>query len=179
MRGSEIVRQLMIYAGNETDVLELIDLSRIVDEMLALLTVSVSKHARLETDLCSDLPAVRTSSSQIRQILMNLVTNASEAIGERDGVIRVATGRLTLDPTAAISWRLTEGDYLRLEVSDTGCGIPQETQAKVFHPFFTTKSAGRGLGLAVVDGIVRQLGGAIRLTSELGKGTTFAVLLGL
>jgi PAS domain S-box-containing protein len=177
IRGSEIVRQLMIYAGNESEVLELVDLSRIVDEMLALLTVSVSKHARLETDLGKCLPPVRASPAQLRQILMNLVTNASEAMGERDGVIRVATRCVTLDPTAAISWRLTEGDYLRLEVSDAGCGIPRETQAKVFDPFFTTKSAGRGLGLAVVDGIVRGLGGAIRFTSELGKGTTFKVLL--
>jgi CheY-like chemotaxis protein len=145
--------------------------------MLELLQVSVSKHARLETDLGQDLPAVRATPAQLRQIVMNLVTNASEAIGERDGVIRVATGCVTLDRTAANSWRLTGGDYLRLEVSDSGCGMPQEAQARVFDPFFTTKSAGHGLGLAVVDGIVRSLRGAIRLTSEPGKGTTFQVLL--
>jgi PAS domain S-box-containing protein len=177
IRGSEIVRQLMIYAGNEREVLGLVDFSRIVDEMLTLFTVSVSKHARLETDLGKDLPAVRANPAQLRQIVMNLVTNASEAIGERDGVIRVVTGCVTLDRTAAISWRLTEGDYLRLDVSDTGCGLAREAQAKVFDPFFTTKSAGHGLGLTVVDGIVRSLRGAIRVTSELGKGTTFQVLL--
>ena len=177
LRGAEIVRQLMIYAGNENEVLGLVDLSRIVDEMLASLAVSVSKHARLETDLGKDLPAVHANPALLRQMVMNLVTNASEAIGERDGVIRVATGCVTLDPAAAISWRLTGGDYLRLEVSDSGCGMPQEAQARVFDPFFTTKSMGHGLGLAVVDGIVRSLRGAIRLTSKPGKGTTFQILL--
>ncbi len=177
IRGSEIVRQLMIYAGNESEVFELVDVSRIVDEMPSLLSVSVSKHARLETDLGRDLPAVRANPAQLRQIVMNLVTNASEAIGERDGVIRVATRFITLDPASAITWRLTGGAYVQVEVSDTGCGIPQESQSKVFDPFFTTKSAGHGLGLAVVDGIVRGLCGAIRLSSELDMGTTFQILL--
>ena len=109
---------------------------------------------------------------------MNLITNASDAIGDRDGVIRVTTRRWTQwRESVAVSESLSEVDYLLLEVSDTGCGMSRETQDKVFDPFFTTKSAGRGLGLAVVDGIVRGLGGAIRLTSELGKGTTVQILL--
>ena len=95
IRGSEIVRQLMIYAGKESEVLELVDVSRIVVEMLELLKVSVSKRATLVTDLDQELPAVRASAAQIRQIVMNLVTNASEAIGDRDGVIRVNTRRVT------------------------------------------------------------------------------------
>ena len=95
IRGSEIVRQLMIYAGKEREVLGLVDVSRIVAEMLELLRVSVSKRATLVTDLGQDLPAVWASAAQIRQIVMNLVTNASEAIGDRDGVIRVTTGRVT------------------------------------------------------------------------------------
>jgi CheY-like chemotaxis protein len=113
---------------------------------------------------------------QIRQIVMNLITNASDAIGDRDGVIRVITRRLTLTgESAPISF--PDGDYVELEVSDTGRGMSTKTQAKVFDPFFTTKSAGRGLGLAVVQGIVRSLGGAIHLTSEPDKGTTFQILL--
>jgi CheY-like chemotaxis protein len=110
---------------------------------------------------------------------MNLVTNASEALGDRDGLIRVTTRCVKVDPgsSAAILDGLAVGDYLKLEVSDSGSGMSPETRTRVFDPFFTTKSAGRGLGLAVVDGIVRGLGGAVRVTSELGKGTTFQILL--
>jgi len=179
IRGSEIVRQLMIYAGKESAVVGLVDLSKTVDEMLALLKVSVTKHAVIKADLDQDLPAIRASAAQIRQIVMNLITNASDAIGDRDGVIRVITRRVALKgESAAFSSRtLGDGDYVALEVADTGRGMPLQTQEKVFDPFFTTKSAGRGLGLAVVQGIVRSLGGAIHLTSEPGKGTTFRILL--
>jgi PAS domain S-box-containing protein len=176
-RGSKIVRQLMIYAGKEGEVVERVDLSKIVGEMLALLKVSVSKHALITSDLDRDLPPTRAGAAQLRQIVMNLVTNASDAIGDRDGVIRVMTRKAAWGESVAISELQSPGDYLVLEVSDTGCGISRETQSRVFDPFFTTKSAGCGLGLAVVSGIVRSLGGAIRLTSELGKGTTFQVLL--
>jgi signal transduction histidine kinase/CheY-like chemotaxis protein len=177
-RGSEIVRELMIYAGRESEIFEWVDLSKIVEEMLALLKVSVSKHAVMKADLSHDLLATRASAAQLRQIVMNLITNASDAIGDRDGVIRVVTRRLTLGAdSATVSESLSEGDYLVLEVSDTGCGMSRETQDRVFDPFFTTKAVGRGLGLAVVSGIVRGLGGAIRLTSELGKGTWFQILL--
>jgi PAS domain S-box-containing protein len=176
-RGSEIVRQLMIYAGKEGEVVERVDLSKIVGEMLALLKVSVSKHALITSDLDRELPPTRAGAAQLRQIVMNLVTNASDAIGDRDGVIRVITRKAPWGESVAISESQSAGDYLVLEVSDTGCGMSRETQGRVFDPFFTTKSAGRGLGLAVISGIVRSLGGAIRLTSELGKGTTFQILL--
>jgi PAS domain S-box-containing protein len=179
IRGSDIVRQLMIYAGKESGVVEPLDVSRIVREMIELLKVSVSKRATLETDLGQDLPAVRGNVAQLGQIVMNLVTNASEAIGDRDGVIRVTTNRVEVgrDGFGAIPDRLPEGDYVQLEVSDTGCGMSQETKARVFDPFFTTKSAGHGLGLAVVHGVVRGFRGAIRVASDPGRGTTFQVLL--
>jgi PAS domain S-box-containing protein len=179
IRSSEIVRQLMIYAGKESEVLGPVDVSRIVEEMLELLKVSVSKHAALETDLAEDLTAVRASASQIGQIVMNLVTNSSEAIGETDGVIRVTTKRVTVgrDRSGATPQQLAEGDYVELKVSDTGGGMSMETQARVFDPFFTTKPAGHGLGLAVVHGIVRTLHGAIQLVSEQGTGSTFQILL--
>jgi len=176
LRGSEIVRELMIYAGKESAVLGLVDVSQIVEEMIELLKVSVSKHAVLKADLGKDLPAVRANAGQLRQILMNLVTNASEAIGNRDGVIRVTTRHLKAGRNSTGDG-LDDGDYLQLEVFDTGHGMPAETQAKVFDPFFTTKSAGHGLGLSIVQGIVRNLGGSIGLTSEPGKGTTFQILL--
>jgi PAS domain S-box-containing protein len=175
-RGSEIVRQLMIYAGKESEVIERVDLSKIVEEMLALLKVSMSKSAVLNADLARDLPAISAGAAQLRQVVMNLVMNASDAIGDRDGVIRVITRHVTAASGMASDSRL-EGDYLLLEVSDTGCGMSRETQAKIFDPFYTTKTAGRGLGLAVVSGIVRHLGGEIRLTSELGQGSAFQVSL--
>jgi PAS domain S-box-containing protein len=179
VRGSEIVRQLMIYAGQEKDIPGPVEISKTVEEMIELLKVSVSKNATLETDLGKDLPPVRANAAQISQILINLVTNASEAIGARDGAIRVTTRRAAIrqDSPAAVRDRLPEGEYLKLVVSDTGEGMSPETQARVFDPFFTTKSDGRGLGLAVVQGIIRVLGGAIHLDSELGKGATFEILL--
>jgi PAS domain S-box-containing protein len=178
IRGAEIVRQLMIYAGKEQEVPGLVDVSRVVGDMLGLLRVSVSKHAALETDFGRDLPGVRASPAQLRQIALNLVINASEAIGDRDGVIRVSTRCVRIDRESGVSsGGLADGDYLQLEVSDTGEGMSTETRAKLFDPFFSTKWAGRGLGLAVVDGIVRTLHGTIQVASELGQGTRFQVLL--
>jgi PAS domain S-box-containing protein len=177
VRGSEIVRQLMIYAGTESEIVGPVDLSCTVAEMLELLKVSVSKRAILETHLAEDLPALQANAAQIRRLVMNLVTNASQAIGDRDGVIRVATRCVQAASAVALSKRVTECDCLELEVSDDGCGMPQEMQAKVFDPFFTTKSTGHGLGLAVVQGVVRNLRGTIHLASELGKGTTFRIWL--
>jgi signal transduction histidine kinase len=178
LRGSEIVRQLMVYAGKESATIGAVDLSRIVKEMIELLRVSVSKHAKLETDLGKDLAAVQADAAQLRQIVMNLVTNASEAIGDRDGVIRITTRRTRAAQGSSREISCQPGaDYVLLEVSDTGRGMPPGVQAKVFDPFFTTKSAGHGLGLSIVDGIVRSLQGKIHLASEPGKGTTFQILL--
>jgi two-component system, cell cycle sensor histidine kinase and response regulator CckA len=176
IRGSEIVRQLMVYAGRESEVVGLVDVSRIVTDTLELLKVSVSKRAVLELDLGQDLPAIMANAAHVRQIVMNLIMNASEALEERDGVIRVTT-RCVNGGRNSPEDGLASSDHLRLEVSDTGRGMPPETRAKVFDPFFTTKSAGRGLGLAVVQGIVRDLGGTILIASEPDKGATFQVLL--
>jgi CheY-like chemotaxis protein len=110
---------------------------------------------------------------------MNLVINAAEAIGERDGVIGVTTERVKVGPNSDVisAENLPEGNYVALEVSDTGCGLTPDVQATVFDPFFTTKGAGRGLGLALVQGIIRAHSGAISLRSAPGQGTTFQVLL--
>jgi len=176
MRGSEIVRQLMIYAGKENAMPGPVELSKTVEEMLSLVKVSVTKHASIQTDLQHDLPPIQASAPQIARVVMNLITNASDAIGDRDGEIRVITRRVTMKgQSGAIA--LPDGDYAQLEVTDTGCGMSPQTQAKVFDPFFTTKSAGRGMGLAVVQGIVRNLGGAIQLTSKPDRGTTVQVSL--
>jgi PAS domain S-box-containing protein len=178
IRGAEIVRQLMAYAGQEMDTLELIDVSRLVEESSELLQVVASKHADLRFQLGSDVPAVLANAAKMRQILINLVTNASEAIGERDGVIEISTARVTVTPdSSTIPGGLRAGEYLQLEVSDTGRGLTPEMRARIFDPFYTTKFHGRGLGLAVVRGIVRRLGGAITARGEPGQGATFQILL--
>jgi len=179
IRGGEIVRQLMTYGGEESSAFEPIDLSLLVHEILQLLKVSISKHAILETELGEGLPAVNGNPEQIRQVVMNLVTNASEAIGDRAGVIRVTTARVRVDPDAHVTGaaNLPPGNYQKLEVSDTGSGMTSEVQTRIFDPFFTTKSTGRGLGLAAVQGIVRSHFGAIKVVSSLGQGTRFEVLL--
>jgi PAS domain S-box-containing protein len=166
IRGGEIVRQLMIYGGNESPANEPVDVSCLVEEMLHLLKISISKHAILETELGEGLPAVHANPAQIRQVVMNLITNASEAIGERHGVIRVRTTTVS-----------RANDYLKLEVSDTGSGMTPEIQSRIFDPFFTTKFTGRGLGLATVQGIVRSHAGTINVASSPGQGTRFEVLL--
>jgi PAS domain S-box-containing protein len=179
MRGSEIVRQLMIYAGKENAVFEVVDLSKTVEDMLALLKISVTKRASIKTELDHGLPTIEATAAQVRQIVMNLITNASDAIGDHDGMIRVTTQQIAVNGNARepAFQTLREGIYAQLEVSDTGCGMSPQMQANVFDPFFTTKTAGRGLGLAVVHRIVQNLGGTIHFTSELNRGTTFRILL--
>jgi len=134
----------------------------------------------LTFDLADNLPAIEADPTQLHQILMNLVINASEAIGERSGIIAVSTGMLACDRAyLRETWldeQLTEGPYVFVEVADNGCGMDAGTRARVFDPFFTTKFAGRGLGLAAVLGIVRSHHGTIKLWSEPGRGTTFRVL---
>ena len=180
LRGSEIVRELMAYAGqSQTVLVEAVDISRLAEEMLELLKISISKHAVLRTVLRDNLPAVRGNAAQIRQVVMNLVINASEAIGDKQGVITVTTAQVTGRENLAFNGATTlpQGDYVRLQVSDTGCGMTEAVKAKIFDPFFSTKFAGRGLGLGVVQGIVRGHGGTIDLKSSPGEGTTFQVFL--
>jgi PAS domain S-box-containing protein len=181
IRGAEIVRQLMIYAGQESGELELVNVSSVVSEIVQLLRVSVSKHAVLKTDLEENLCCVRAHPAQLRQLVMNLVSNASDAIGQKDGVIHVTTKRKIIAAGSRVNGGevLPEGEYVQLCVTDTGAGIPPELQARVFDPFFTTKVGGHGhgLGLAVVQGVVRSLGGATSIRSARDKGTAFEILL--
>ena len=177
VRAAEIVRELLTFAGQENFTLEPLDVSSLVREMLELLRVSISKLAVMRIDLAIDLPAVRANPSQIRQVVMNLITNASEALGSRGGAIEVNTRLVHIAADSPERGDLPEGQYVQLEVSDTGCGMTTEIQDKIFDPFFTTKFTGRGLGLAAVQGIVRTHHGAIRLSSTAGAGTRFEVLL--
>ena len=166
-RGAEIVRQLMVYAGQETDKLELVDVSSLVEGTAALLKVVIAKRLALKFELAADVPQILANPAGLRQVLINLVTNASEAMRGKEGEVKVVTSRVTVD----------QRDYLQLEVSDAGCGMTPETLARIFDPFFTTKAAERGLGLAVVQGIVVRLGGSISAQSQVNQGTTFQVVL--
>jgi PAS domain S-box-containing protein len=177
VRAAEIVRELLTFAGQENPSFEPVDVSNLVREMLELLKVSISKHAEMRMDLADDLPVVRANASQIRQIVMNLITNASEALGQEGGVIAASTRLVRIGRDSLERGELPEGEYVRLRVSDTGCGMTREIQDKIFDPFFTTKFAGRGLGLAAVQGIVRSHRGSIHLASAPGAGTRFEILL--
>jgi len=180
-RAAELVRQMLAYSGKGSFQVERIDLRAIVEEMTHLLEVSISKGVVIKYEFGAGVPTVDADATQIRQVVMNLITNASEAIGEQSGVIRVRTGVMPCDEACLqetwLDQDLPEGLYSYIEVSDTGCGIDPESLERVFEPFFTTKFTGRGLGLAAVLGIVRNHRGALKVVSKPGKGTTFTVLL--
>ena len=177
---ADLCRQMLTYSGRTSSALEKIDLRELVEEMSHLLKTAISKKALLNLNLDRDLIPIRGDPSQIRQILMNLIINASEAIGDRSGVITVAVGATRCDRDYLESTELGDaippGLYMHLEVADTGCGMDARTKARVFEPFFSTKFTGRGLGLAAVLGIVRAHKGALKVYSEPGKGTTFKIL---
>jgi PAS domain S-box-containing protein len=180
-QASGLVEQLLTYSGKRPPSQMPLDLSRLVVEMLDLLRVSVSEKCALVPELEADLPAVAGDPYQIRQVVLNLVTNASEAIGGGGGNVTVRTGTAFADAAElAASFGATDlapGRYVFVEVSDTGTGMTAETRARVFEPFFTTKFFGRGLGLASVLGIVRAHSGAIAIESVPGNGSRFRVLL--
>ncbi|RUQ31308.1 MAG: response regulator [Candidatus Competibacteraceae bacterium] len=180
LRAAELCRQMLAYSGKGRFVIENIRMNDLIGEMISLLKASISKKAILNLNLKEPLPPLRGDPSQIRQVLMNLVFNASEAIGEHGGVITISTGMMECSnediSEIYLDDNLTEGLYVWLEVSDTGCGMDHETQRRIFEPFFTTKFTGRGLGLSAVLGIVRGHKGALKVYSEPGRGTTFKVL---
>ena len=180
-RASELTQQLLAYSGKKEVRIEAIDLNSLVSELKSLLEISISNYVSLDMVASVDLPLIRGDLSQISQVLMNLITNASEAIGEHPGRIVVAMGTVGLTREECVgsrtSWDVSEGAYVFIDVSDTGCGMAASTCEQIFEPFFTTKFTGRGLGLAAVAGIIRSHHGAIVVHSELGAGTTFRVLL--
>ncbi len=185
-RAAELCKQMLAYSGKGRFVIEPINAGEIIGEMAHLLEVSLTKNAVLRYNLLDNLPTFDGDATQIRQVIMNLITNASEAIGARGGVISLSTGviycdRAYLDNThevlrVSLDEPLPEGVYTYIEVADNGCGMDAETLGKVFDPFYTTKFTGRGLGMSAVLGIVRGHKGALRVSSEIDNGTTFTVL---
>jgi nitrogen-specific signal transduction histidine kinase/CheY-like chemotaxis protein len=180
-RAAELTRQLLAYSGKGQFIVEPIHLGELVSEMSQLLGLSISRKCLLQLDIEPTLPSVSADASQMRQVVMNLLLNASEAIGERNGMITMRLASRMCDSEWLAHSRLGDdlppGLYVCIEVSDDGCGMPPETLAKIFDPFFTTKFTGRGLGLSAVLGIVRGHHGAIKVTSEVGAGTRFSVYL--
>ena len=179
-RSGELAKQMLAYSGKGMFVVQPVALSELVNGIAELIQGTISKKAVLTSAFAPDTPTIVGDVTQLRQVVLNLITNASEAIGDEPGTIKVATGPIEADRSLLSEYELSEGlpagRYAFFEVADNGPGMDAETQAKIFEPFFSTKFVGRGLGLAAVQGILRGHGGAIKISSELGRGTSFKVL---
>jgi PAS domain S-box-containing protein len=180
-RAADLARQMLAYSGKGRFEVQRISLSTLVEEMVHLLEASISKKVVLKLEIAPEVAPISADATQLRQIVMNLVLNASEAVGDSGGSISVRTGVMDCDQayldSTFLDQELAVGSYSYVEISDTGGGMDRETLARIFDPFFTTKFTGRGLGLAAVLGIVRGHQGAIKVSSEPGRGTTFKVLI--
>jgi two-component system, cell cycle sensor histidine kinase and response regulator CckA len=178
-RAAELCQQMLAYAGRSPLSVAEVDVTKLIEETRQLLQVSIGKKTQIELQLSQPLPVIRAAPAQMQQIVMNLVLNASEAIGEKTGRIVIRTHSRHFEASELnrefLSTSLAAGSYVLIEVSDNGCGMSRETMARIFEPFFTTKFTGHGLGLAAVMGIVRSHGGGISVTSTPGTGSTFTV----
>ncbi len=181
LRGGELANQMLTYAGRGKPLIQSVHISTLVEEMGHLLDVSISKKISLLYDLSPNLPLVNVDPAQMRQVVMNLIINASEAINDQIGTITLRTGKMSVTEDylheCHVRGELKNDACVFLEVVDTGVGIDSEDLEKIFDPFFTTKFAGRGLGLAALLGIVRAHGGAINVSSLLDHGTAFRIIL--
>ncbi len=180
LHAAELTNQMLAYSGRGHFDVRPVSLTELVLDMTHLLGASLSKKAQVKYELMPELPAVQADIAQLRQVIMNLITNASDALGDHAGVIQVRTGTEQVRAALADLYGplpLPPATYAFLEVSDDGCGMSEETRARLFEPFFTTKFTGRGLGLSAVQGIVRGHGGGIVLRTAIGRGTTIKVLL--
>lgn len=179
-RAAELTSQMLAYSGKGRFTSQAVNLSRVAEETANLLRTVLSKKTAIHLDLQNAPPLIEADPAQIRQIVMNLITNAAEAIGEDSGTIRLGTGVVDAERGYLAGTycddQLPAGRYVYLEVCDTGCGMSPETQAQIFDPFFTTKFTGRGLGLAAVLGIVRAHRGTLKVSSEPGRGSAFRLL---
>ncbi len=179
-RAAEMAGQMLAYSGQGRLTVRRMDISATVREMASLLRSSIRKTSVLDLRLADGIPAIEADASQLQQVVLNLITNAAEAIAGQPGTITLRTARVEADRTLLdrfqMAENLPEGSYVGLDVTDTGCGMTGETLSRMFDPYFTTKFTGRGLGLAAVLGIVRGHRGALRVVSAPGEGTSFTVL---
>jgi len=176
---ADLCNQMLAYSGKGKFTVTPISLSSLVEKMAKLLEVSIQKGVTLRYNLDDRIPLIDADLAQMQQVIMNLITNANEALEGNKGVITIATGVMDVDQgylaSAYAENNLKVGQYVFVEVSDTGCGMSTEQQARMFEPFYTTKVMGRGLGMSAMLGIVRGHDGAIKIYSELGKGTAIKV----
>ncbi|MEA2714528.1 MAG: hypothetical protein QOK27_2489 [Gemmatimonadales bacterium] len=180
-RAADLTRQLLAYAGKGRFVIQPVDLCRLVTEVSTLIRASISKKISLVMDVPDDCILIDADRAQLQQLVMNLVINGGEAIGDQPGTltVRIRTEHFTerRESPRTQGFPIATGDYVRIDVTDTGAGMDEETRTRIFEPFFTTKFLGRGLGLSAALGIVRGHRGAIGVRSEEGKGTAFTILL--
>jgi len=180
-RAADLAGTLLAYSGRGRFVVRPLDASELVRETARLLRVSIGGGAAVHYELAEDLPPIEGDSTQLRQVVMNLVINAAEAMGDGEGAITVRTALTDVGPDDLDDYVADEsfrpGRYVLLEVADTGHGMDEATRTRIFDPFFTTKFTGRGLGLAAAQGIVRGHHGAIGVSSEPGRGARFRILL--
>ena len=181
-KAASLTRQMLAYAGRGHVEIDRLQVSTIIRDIERLVRSVISKNVELRIDLTDDLPHIKADAGQMQQVMMNLVINAAEAIPEEcQGTVCVRAYTQFLDEAAIESGTgerpSAAGDYVTIEVEDTGIGMDEATRARIFEPFFTTKFLGRGLGLAAVLGIIRAHKGALRVDSTPGKGSRFQVLL--
>jgi two-component system cell cycle sensor histidine kinase/response regulator CckA len=180
-RATDLVHQMLAYSGRGKFIIERTNLNQLVGEMSRLLQSSISKSVKLQLRFEDSLPEIECDRAQIQQIVMNLITNASEAIGDGEGVVTLRTDIVHGDAEYLAEFHhaddIVAGRFVSLEVADNGVGMTPETLERLFEPFFTTKFTGRGLGMSAVLGIIRSHGGAIKVYSETGRGTSVRVLL--
>jgi len=179
-RAADLSRQMLAYSGRGRFEIKQVNLSHVVREIAELLNVSVSKKATVRMHFAPNLPTIDADTAQLNQIVMNLITNASEALEDKPGAIDICTGIHHADHRYVKDCfgdaEVQPGAFVYFEVRDTGCGMDEATRLRIFDPFFTTKFTGRGLGLSAVLGIVRAHKGLLHVVSRKGSGTTMRVL---
>jgi PAS domain S-box-containing protein len=180
-RAAGLCRQMLTYAGKGRYVLIPTNVTTLVGEMITMLRTTINQNIEIKSQLPAEIPLINGDSNQIRQIVMNLIINASEAIGDNHGEVFVSltktdimSGQGDSDHNGKV---IPPGEYVCLEVTDNGCGMDEDTLRRIFEPFYTTKFSGRGLGMAAVLGIITAHSGVLQVCSQIGQGTTFKIFL--
>ena len=180
-RAAELCRQMLVYAGKAQPIPTKFNVKTLVEEMGKLLIATIKQNVSITLDLSTVIPSIKADASQIRQVVMNLILNAAEAIGTEQGNVTVSLSIAAIEAGQGekeyLGKDITPGSYICLKVTDNGCGMDEETKKRIFEPFYTTKFTGRGLGMSAVLGIIKAHNGALQLTSQQGVGTTFKVYL--
>jgi PAS domain S-box-containing protein len=178
-RAADLCQQMLIYAGKSPLVQTRVNLWFLVDEVVKMLCSAINKNVTINLELGSDIPEIKGDSGQLQQIVMNLIINASEAIGNDMGIVTVVLSKSEFKENQTVTdmfgKNIVAGRYVCLEVRDTGSGMSEETRLQIFEPFYTTKTTGHGLGMSAIRGIVTSHKGILQLTSAPGVGTTFKV----